>query len=81
MRYVKSKKEEFSMDLKYRNYVSEGIRAVAENTSKMFGGTTLSYKFLDLLYPEDAIKNEKESEKRGEDIINQVTSTLTGLGG
>ena len=65
MRYVAARRESRIRETAYRNYVADALMAIAENTSKMYGGSYMKIRYADMLKPQ-------EPEKSGEEIVAEV---------
>jgi hypothetical protein len=79
MRYVKAKLEMHAQEITYRMYLSEGIRAIAENTFIGNGGQGSYYSasLSDVLER----RNEKVDNRTGEEIIDHMKRRLSAIGG
>ena len=56
----------------YQMYVTDALKVIAENTSRMGGGATLNMRFADI------VSDEKPDERTEEDIINSIKEKLRG---
>lgn len=59
-------------------YVTDALKAIAENTSKMYGGSSMKMRYADLMMD---TKTEEESERTADDIINSIKNKINNLGG
>lgn len=62
----------------YRIYVSEGIRMIAENTSKYAGGSYMSYKYYDIINKGNHPEDERTAEEVVLDIFERAEITIGG---
>lgn len=54
----------------YRIYVTDALKAIADNTANYNGGSTLSMRYADI------ISEEKPDERTEEEIINDIKGKL-----
>lgn len=71
MRYVKARIEQESEAMAYRFYIAEGIKATANNCSKMNGGVEITRSFAQVL---DGMKNP--DNRTAEDIKQHIKNKL-----
>lgn len=62
----------------YQIYVTEGLRMIAENTSKYAGGTYMNYKFYDIIKNEMEPQEERTAEEVVLDILTRAEITIGG---
>lgn len=55
-------------------YITDGIKAIAQNTANFAGGSYLNIRYADLILPSD----EKE-EKTQEEIVENIGNVLMNL--
>lgn len=70
MRYVKAKAKKEAEEKAYRIYMSDGIRMIAANTGKYFGGTMPKNRFYDL------IKETPVETRTSNEIIDGIRQKL-----
>ena len=56
-------------------YVTDCLKAIAENTAHAFGGSTITRRFADIINP------PKEEERTAEQIISDFKRKINSLGG
>lgn len=57
-------------DLKFKSYIADGIKAIAENTAKAIPeGTIMKSRYIDMI---DIINARKEPEKTGNEIVADI---------
>lgn len=56
-------------------YITDAFKAICDNTSKPYGGTTLNKRFYEILVPDNQ-KNEKEKEEEPDEVINRFKKGL-----
>lgn len=74
MRYVEVKLLEAQEKTAYRNYVTESLRCITNNTARFAGGYEIKKSFSELLKP------QKEDKRTGEEVITQMKEKLRKLG-
>lgn len=62
-------------DEAFRAYVTDALKAIAENTSRIAGGTVMKSRYMDLIDP------KPEETRTGEEIVQHVSEKLAKLGG
>lgn len=72
MRYVIARMKQDTEVMAYRFYISDGIKALTENTSGCETRSTLSVRFSDVLNPVTATEEDAKS------IINRIVTRLGG---
>lgn len=72
MRYVIARMKQDTEVMAYRFYISDGIKALTENTSGGEARSTLSQRYYDILNPVTA--DEEDAKK----IINRIVKRLGG---
>jgi len=60
-----------SREMTYRFYISEGIRVLTENSAHLYGGTTLTKSFLEVIKP------QKEETRTADEIIDHFKRGLS----
>lgn len=85
MRYVEAKLEIEKRDEMYRFYLTDALKAVAENTARLVGGTVMNYRYKDISTPvmygadNDGEQNEDDnSEEKAQEIISRLKRKLRG---
>ena len=59
----------------YRNYITDALRYIVNNTAGQEQRTQLKASYMDIINPksrEDDIKDVQEAEKKSEEIINHI---------
>ena len=75
MRYVSARAEKFAKDRTYRIYVTECMKAIAENTARMVGGG----KYLQTRFADLVDNSAAEETRTAEEIIAGIRSKITEL--
>ena len=75
MRYVKVRAEQSAKDKAYRIYATDALKMIAENTSRLAGGTSPRLRYYDLIKP--PIKETRTSEE----IIGNIRGKLKEMRG
>ena len=70
MRYVIARFNQHQRDLAYRIYVTDCLRIISENTSKMGGGSYITAKFADIINPKPV--DDRTGEEIAADIIKRA---------
>ena len=70
MRYVIARFNQHQRDLAYRIYVTDCLRIISENTSKMGGGSYITAKFADIINPKPV--DNRTGEEIAADIIKRA---------
>lgn len=61
---------------RYRNYVTDALKLITENTAKSVAGEYIPVRFF-----EDKISKKKEKpQKTSKEIINNISSKITNIG-
>lgn len=58
-------------------YVTDALKSIAENTAKMYGGSSMATRYADLVAPDAG----EEDTRTASDIINTVVGKINNLGG
>lgn len=61
----------------YEVYVTDALKAITENTAKMYGGSSLKLRYEDLLEN----SNKQEEARTAEDIISNIKNKINKMGG
>lgn len=61
----------------YEIYVTDALKAITENTVKMYGGSSLKLRYADLLEN----SNKQEETRTAEDIISNIKNKINKMGG
>lgn len=61
----------------YEVYVTDALKAITENTAKMYGGSSLKLRYADLLEN----SNKQEETRTAEDIISNIKNKINKMGG
>lgn len=61
----------------YEIYVTDALKAITENTAKMYGGSSLKLRYVDLLEN----SNKQEETRTAEDIISNIKNKINKMGG
>ena len=61
----------------YEVYVTDALKAITENTAKMYGGYSLKTRYADLLEN----SNKQEETRTAEDIISNIKNKINKMGG
>jgi uncharacterized membrane-anchored protein YjiN (DUF445 family) len=64
-------------DTALKVYITDALKAVVENTSKLAGGVTMRRRFYDLI---NDVPEEEGSEEKAEEIKNRMKEKLERLG-
>ena len=64
-------------DTALKVYITDALKAVVENTSKLAGGVTMRKRFSDLI---NDVPEEEGSEEKAEEIKNRMKEKLERLG-
>lgn len=59
----------------YRVYVTDALKAIAENTGKHFGGSYMKNRYYDLESPKPV------ETRTGKEIIDQIKAKIARIGG
>ena len=73
MRYVTARYNQQMRDLAYRIYLTDGLKSISENLSRVGGGSYLNARFADL------IDNNKPIDKRTGDEVAADVIKAAGL--
>lgn len=64
---------EYSKDLAFRIYITDGLKVISENTAHFAGGSSLQLRWFDLINPEPEEEKEKVQDLRScDDIVNSI---------
>lgn len=82
MRYVNARYNQQRRDLAYRIYVSDGLKAISENLSRVGGGSYLIARYADLI-DDSKQKDTRTGDEVAADVIKAAGLKLikTGKGG
>lgn len=82
MRYVNARYNQQRRDLAYRIYVSDGLKAISENLSRVGGGSYLNARYADLIDDNKPI-DTRTGDEVAADVIKAAGLKLikTGKGG
>lgn len=67
-------------DEAYRIYITDTLKAIAENTSKQFGGQYPKLRYADLIKAADATEPTQET-RTPQEIISNMKNKLNSLAG
>lgn len=70
--YVSAKVEQYTEDLLFRQYISDGVMVISQNTCPEYG-QALQVHFIDVIGDK---KTEKEDTRTGEEIAEDVVNRL-----
>lgn len=73
MGYCYAKYNDRALDKAYRIYVTDSLKAIAENTSKYAGGSYMRVRFAEILNP------KPEETRTPEDIISGIKEKLAEI--
>lgn len=59
----------------YKAYVTDALKAIAENTSRSAGGTVMVKRFVDVID-----RSKPQEDRSAEEIIDHVKNALSMLG-
>ena len=68
-------------ELAYRIYVTDALKAIAENTQKMFGGSFMQKRFAEIIRPKDTAEDIEDADIKAKDIIERIKAKAEKLGG
>ena len=68
LRYVLSKARERANEDTYRSYIADALKAIAENTARMYGGTVMSRRYCELGKKPD----NRSAEEVAMDVIERA---------
>lgn len=57
--------------------MTDALKAITENTAKMYGGSSLKLRYVDLLEN----SNKQEETRTAEDIISNIKNKINKMGG
>ena len=77
MRYVEAKLEQEKRDDTYRVFVTDALKAVAENTARLVGGTVMTHRYKEISAPV-VDDTDTDSKQKSQEIINRIKSKLKG---
>jgi metal-dependent amidase/aminoacylase/carboxypeptidase family protein len=60
-------------EMAYQSYIADCLKAIADNTANMYGGTTIRLRYADL------ISNEKPETRTEEEVINDIKEKLRAI--
>lgn len=63
----------------YRIYVTDALKAIAENTAKQGGGLTMSVRYADMINLND--KQQPEETRTAEEVITSIKDKISRMGG
>lgn len=64
---------EYSKDLAFRIYITDGLKVISENTAHFAGGSSLQLRWFDLINPEPEEEKEEVQDLRScDDIVNSI---------
>lgn len=67
--------DEKERESSYREYVTEALRYITENTAKNIGGTYLTKRYTDIINPQ---KPQKKDTRTGDEIVADLITGLFG---
>ena len=74
MTYVSAKIEQYTEDMLFRQYISDGAMAISQNTGLgLEYGQALQIRFMDVIGDKET---EKEDTRTGEEIAEDVVNRL-----
>lgn len=68
-------------ELAYRIYITDALKAIAENTQKMFGGSSMQKRFAEIIRPKDTAEDIEDADIKAKDIIERIKAKAEKLGG
>lgn len=60
----------------YRVYITDALKAIAENTSRMYGGVSIKTRYADIIGDENTHREEKRTPDQ---IIDHIRNKLKAL--
>ena len=70
--YVSGRARKDALEDGYRTYVTDALRDIAKNTANFNGGSSPKERWAELL--DKRMKNTKEDNRTGEEIVTDVTT-------
>lgn len=58
----------------YKIYITDALKTISENTAALSGGSRITKRYYDILHP------PKEDERTGDEIADEVISSILGGG-
>ena len=74
MRYVKARFIKESQAKTYRIYVTDSLKAIAENTARHYGGTVMNMRYAD-------ITSKPKPTESSDEVISRIRSKIQEIGG
>ena len=65
--YLFERLHQYAVDIAYRNYVTDCLKMIADNTSRMYGGSAPNQRFAELISPK-----KPEKTRTAEEIVAYV---------
>jgi hypothetical protein len=75
MRYALARAKQDSVDKAYRVYVTDALKAIAENTARYVGGGYIKARYADLIEP------KPEETRTPEQIVDRMKEKIAKVGG
>lgn len=66
-------------ELAYRTYVTDSLKYLTENTSRIAGGTSMTKRFCEAM--DELTKPKKVETRTADEIIDSISDKLNKLGG
>ena len=65
----------------YKIYVTDALMAIADNISKISGGSIMKQRYADMLPQkyDDTIENSQESQEKAQEIIERIKKGVNAL--
>ena len=73
--YLFDRLHQYAVDIAYRNYVTDCLKMIAENTRRMYGGSAPSQRFAELIAPK-APKDTRTAEEIVADVNKKCGLTM-----
>lgn len=67
-------------DKAFRVYVTDALKAIADNTARQVKGATLSKRFVDLITPEPSAEEIADNEQRAQETISGIRRKIKEMG-
>lgn len=78
MRYVIARYHEIQRDKAYRIYITDALKAIAENTQRFCGGVSMQSRFYEIAYDDTPKKSEKTAEQVKAEILETFKKLEVG---
>ena len=73
MLFLKKKTEERA----FKIYITDALKAIAENTARQAGGRTMTKRYVDIITPPKP-EDDEAPEEKSQKIVDRIRSKLNG---